>query len=194
MATASGARPGGDTELGFAVRSVVVAWFVLLFLRAPIVIRLLGPVLERAIRAGLPAGPNVLLTVRGRTSRRPRTVPVALLELPTGRFVQSPYGEVQWVHNLRAAGEAEVTAAGRTREVRAVELAPETAAPILRDAVADNRRSLLLRRLLGPVDRPPVAILHFFRLRVDATLEDYVAEARRHPVFELYPVEAIAGA
>ena len=191
MATPSGALSGRG-ELGFAVRSVIVGWFVLVFLRVPIVIRLAGPVLERAIRAGLPAGPNVLLTVRGRRSGLPRTVPVTLLELPAGRFVQSPYGAVNWVHNLRAAGEAEVTAAGRTRKVSAVELAPETAAPILRGAVAANRRSLLLRRLLGPVDRPPVAVLHFFGLRVDTSLDEYVAEARRHPVFELRPVESIA--
>jgi len=191
MATASGALRG-DGELGFAIRSIVVAWFVLLFLRVPTAIRLVGPLLVRAIRAGLPAGPNVLLTVRGRSSGLPRTVPVALLELPAGRFVQSPYGDVQWVHNLRTAGEAEVTAAGRSRKVSAVELMPEAAAPILREAIARNPRSVLLRRLLGPVDRPPVAVLHFFRLRVDTTLDEYVAEARRHPVFELRPVETIA--
>jgi len=193
MATASRALPGSDSELAFAARSIAVGWFVLLFLRAPVVIRLLGPLLNRVIRAGLPAGPNVLLTTRGRSSGLPRTVPVALLEVPAGRFVQSPYGEVQWVHNLRVAGQAEVTAAGRSRTVLADELAPEAAAQVLHDAVAGNPRSLLLRKLLGPVDRPPVAVLHFFRLRVDTTLDDYVAEARRHPVFELRPVETDVG-
>jgi hypothetical protein len=30
-----------------------------------------------------------------------------------------------------------------------------------------------------------VAVLHYFRIRVDDALADYVATARRHPVFEL---------
>ena len=35
----------------------------------------------------------------------------------------------------------------------------------------------------------PAAILHRYRFRVDDHLEDYVAEARRHPLFELVPRE-----
>ena len=30
-------------------------------------------------------------------------------------------------------------------------------------------------------------ILRYFGVRVDETLEEYVAEARRHPLFELFP-------
>jgi deazaflavin-dependent oxidoreductase (nitroreductase family) len=185
-----GGSAAGDSGLGFAVRSIVVAWFALIFLRAPLLLRLAGPLLDRAIRAGIPAGPNVLLTVRGRTSGRERTTPVALLELPLGRFVQSSFGDTGWARNLRAGGEATVIALGRARPVHASELDPELAAPILREALAGNPRSVLVRRIVGPIERPPAAVLHFFRLRVDTTLAEYVAEARRHPVFELRPVDA----
>jgi hypothetical protein len=35
--------------------------------------------------------------------------------------------------------------------------------------------------------RPPVAILRRYRIRVDDTTEDYLADAQRHPLFELRP-------
>ncbi len=76
---------------------------------APGSIRLLDPPFIRYLRAGLPGGPNVLLTVRGRTSGRPRSVPVAMLQVADRRFVQAAYGEVGWVRNLRAVGRAAVT-------------------------------------------------------------------------------------
>ena len=43
----------------------------------------------------------------------------------------------------------------------------------------------LIRAVVGPIERPPVAVLHYFRLRVDETLDDYIAVARRQPLFEL---------
>jgi hypothetical protein len=45
--------------------------------------------------------PMYLLTVRGRKSGRPRTVPVAIIEHNGKRYVGSPYGIVDWVRNLR---------------------------------------------------------------------------------------------
>jgi len=176
--------------MGHALRSLVLAIFALVFLHARWVILLLNPVFKPFLRSGLPGGPNVLLMVRGRTSGRLRTFPVAFLELGDRRFVQASYGEVNWVHNLRASGEA-IVKKGRVAEtVSAVELAPRTAAPILHDALAPYRRSRLVRRVVGPIERPPVGVLRFFRIRVDDTLEEYVAEGRRHPVFELQPLVA----
>jgi hypothetical protein len=171
--------------VGHALKAVVVSIFAIIFIRAPSAIRLLNPLMRRFLGAGLPSGPNVLLTVRGRTSGLLRTFPVAFLELGDRRFVQAPYGEVNWVRNLRASGEAVVTRGGVSETTAATELAPETAGPILRDALAPCRRSRLLRAVLGRTQRPPVAVLRFFRIRVDETLEEYVAEARRHPMFEL---------
>lgn len=140
----------------------------------PSLIPILNPLIRRLLGAGLPFGPNVLLTVRGRTSGLPWTFPVAIIELDGRRYVQSPFGEVDWVRNLRVAGEAVVTK-GRSREEVVAEVAPAEGGPILRDALAPYARSRLLAPVLG----------RFFSLRADSTLEDYVAEARRHPMFEL---------
>jgi deazaflavin-dependent oxidoreductase (nitroreductase family) len=144
--------------------------------RVPALIPLLNPLIRRLLGAGLPFGPNVLLTVRGRSSGQPRTFPVAMLEHDGHRYVQSPFGEVNWVRNLRAAGTAIVSRGRDREEVDAVELGPEAAAPVLRDALAPQLRSRLPAAVLG----------RYFDFRADSTLEEYVAEARRHPMFELY--------
>jgi deazaflavin-dependent oxidoreductase (nitroreductase family) len=152
------------------------------------VLRLFNPLARRLISAGMPTGaPNTLLTVRGRRSGKPRTVPVAMLELDGRWFVQASYGEAGWAANLRAAGEATITDHGRRVPVQAVELPPEEAGAILRRALQPFRRSRLLRALLGPRWRPPVALLRRYRIRVDDTPEEYVADARHHPLFELRP-------
>src|SRR5690348_5531409 len=82
---------------------------------------------------GVPMGPDVLLTVRGRKSGLPRTTPVTICENGRRRGFISPFGETQWVRNLRAAGRASVLFGHRREEVRAVELAPEAAAGFIRD-------------------------------------------------------------
>src|SRR5437879_8006582 len=130
--------------------------------------RAFGPLIRRAIRRGI-ARPNVLLTVRGRRSGRPRTTPVAMLELGDTRYLQASFGDVAWVRNLRAAGEARV-ARGRWSEMcAATELPPEVAGPLMRTALAPFHRSRLVGALLGPTLRPPVALLYRYRLRIDAT-------------------------
>ena len=152
-------------------------------------LRLVNPLARWLIAAGLPTGaPNILLTVRGRRTGKPRTVPVSLLELDGRRFVQASYGATGWAVNLRAAGEATITDHGGPVPVQAVELPPEQAAAILRRAVEPYRQSRLLRALLGSRWRPPVALLRHYRIRVDDTPEDYLAEAQRHPLFELRPM------
>ena len=142
---------------------------------APRIVPLLNPLVRRLMDAGLPFGPNVLLTVRGRTSGLPRTFPVALMSAHGRMLVQSPYGEVHWVRNLRADGQA-VLARGRRRDaVLAVELAPEEAGPLLREAVAPYLR------------HPLVAVFArlFVPLRRDAPVEAFVEHVRAHPMFEL---------
>jgi deazaflavin-dependent oxidoreductase (nitroreductase family) len=141
----------------------------------PSLIPVLNPLIRRLLGAGLPFGPNVLLTVRGRTSGVPRTIPVAILELDGRRYVQSPFGEVNWVRNLRASGECIVSKGRAREEVDAIEVDPEEGSTVLRDALAPYLKSRFLAPVLG----------RFFHFRADSTLEDYVAEARRHPMFEL---------
>ena len=154
--------------------------------------RAIGPLMGLVLRRGLPAGPNVLLTVRGRVTGRRRSAPVAMWELDDRRFVQSSFGEVSWVRNLRASGEAVIRRGSWSRHVRAIELQPDDAGRLMCDALASFRRVRLLRVPLGPTVRPPIAVLHRYGFRIDDGVEDYVAEARRHPLFELVPTGAEA--
>ena len=143
----------------------------------PSLIPVLNPLIRRLLGRGLPFGPNVLLTVRGRTSGRQHTFPIAILEHGGRKYVQSPFGEVNWVRNLRASADAVITKGNDREEVKAVELEPEVAGPIFRDALAPYRRSRVLRPI---VER-------YFHIGDDTTTADYVEHARAHPMFELRP-------
>lgn len=165
--------------------AVVVAVFAVAFTRAPALIRAFGPLVSRVVPTRLPAGPNVLLTVRGHKSGLPRTVPVSLLDLGDRCLLQAASADVGWVRNLRAASEAVIASRGRSERLAAVELNPETAGHLLRELLGPFPRSGLVRAVVGPVDRPPIGVLYRFRIRVDDTLEQYTALARRQPLFEL---------
>jgi deazaflavin-dependent oxidoreductase (nitroreductase family) len=121
-----------------------------------------------------------VLTVRGRTSGLPRTFPVAIMEVDGRRFIQSPYGDVNWVRNLRAGPEAVITKGTRQESVVAIEVAPEDAVVILRAGVE--------RYLRSPLMAPLVRL--FTGIRRDSTDEEILAHARSHPMFELRPSPA----
>ncbi len=170
-----------------AISAVVVSLFAVVFMHGAWALRLVNPVFSRYLSVGLPGGPNVLLAVRGRRSGKLYRAPVAMMEFHDRRFVQAAFGEVNWVRNLRAACQARLTKGRHSAVLVAVELTPETAGAIMREALAPYARSRLLRAVVGPTARPPVGVLHYFRVRVDETFDEYVADARHHPLFELLP-------
>jgi deazaflavin-dependent oxidoreductase (nitroreductase family) len=92
---------------------------------------------------GITVRPLALLTVRGRSSGRFHTMPVAVLERGGQRWVAAIFGEVGWTRNLRAAGQAIVTQGRSRTTVDALELTPETAGQVLKDAVAPIAASRL---------------------------------------------------
>ena len=147
---------------------------------APAFVRALNPLIRRLLRAGMPMGPNILLTVRGRRSGELRTFPVGLFEVDGRRFVMGSFGETNWIRNLRVAGQATVRAAGEDERVRATELPPDEAAPILRRALA----RFLARPLMAPMLRG------WYGLDASSTDADYLARAGEHPMFELKPIGA----
>ena len=145
--------------------------------QAPAFVRLSNPLARRMFRLGLPTGPNVLLTVRGRVSGQPRTVPVAVVKIGEGRFIIAAYGDVQWVRNLRAAGEAVLETRGRSEHVAAAELDRNDAIAFYRDELPGFIAAFPL------IGRGFARVL--FGLVAPELLNDPERAAATHPVFEL---------
>ena len=145
----------------------------------PRIVPLINPVMHRLIGLGLRLGPRsapmVLLTVRGRKTGQPRTTAVNVFERGDVRYVLGTFGETDWVRNLRAAREATLTLRGRRFTVDAVELPIEEAAPLIQDALEP-----FLRTRFGAQ-----ALRRYYDVVPGAPLAAYIAEARRHPLFEL---------
>ena len=120
------------------------------------------------LRFGLIPGPTYLLTVPGRRTGRPLSTPVTLVEDGKARWLVAPYGDVAWVRNVRAAGRVTLSRGRRSEIVPIRELGATEAAPVLQRYVTRV-----------PITRP------YFDARPDSPLAVFVAEAPRHPVFEL---------
>lgn len=123
-------------------------------------------------RRGLAPGGIASLTVPGRSSGEPRTVPVTPVTVDGRRHLVAPYGPVAWVLNLRSSGTGVLRRGRRTERVRAEELDPAAAAPVLKRYV---------QRV--PVVRPHVAA------KPDDDLAAFERIAHRHPVFVLSPAD-----
>jgi deazaflavin-dependent oxidoreductase (nitroreductase family) len=79
----------------------------------------------------LQTGGVATLTVPGRRTGRARTVPVIPVEGESVRYLVSPFGESQWVRNLRAAGQATLARKGRVEIFQAGEVAVQDRAAII---------------------------------------------------------------
>lgn len=138
-------------------------------------VHLVNRIVRGALRIGMPMGPMILLTVRGRKTGLPRTTPVGLFEWGGHRYLFSTFGDVQWVRNLRATHEAIVSHGRRQETVVAVELVPEEAAPVLKG-------------VLGPLMTLPFArgmLRSWYGVTADMPLPAFIDVARQHPVFAL---------
>jgi deazaflavin-dependent oxidoreductase (nitroreductase family) len=120
-------------------------------------------------RAGV--GPIHLLTTRGSKSGRPHTIPVVPVDYDGKRWLVAPYGAVAWVHNARATGQVSLQYGRATREYATREVAADEAGPVLKRYVAIATKTRAQ-----------------FEATQDSPVEDFVAEADRHPVFELVAV------
>jgi deazaflavin-dependent oxidoreductase (nitroreductase family) len=143
--------------------------------RVPRRVRFFGRILKFLLVAGMPMGPNRLVTIRGRKSGLPRTTPLAIIEVGGRRWVWAPWGEVQWVRNLRAAGRATIAVRGRKEEVTATELDP-------------TQRVGFFRDILGPLARGIPLGVWFIRIVDGVDLNHPVEAAEGRRVFELHPI------
>src|SRR5437588_8279379 len=99
-------------------------------------VRINNAVISSLLHSGIKVWSFSLLTVRGRKSGKSIETPVAIFVQEGKRYLIAPYGVVNWVRNLRAAGgEATITGGRRTEKIHAIELEPVAAAPIFREAV-----------------------------------------------------------
>src|SRR5450759_2417290 len=121
------------------------------------------------IRAGVVPG-SYLLTTQGRKTGQLRTNPVTIVDRDGRRWLVAPYGPVSWVHNARAAGRVTLRRRRETLNYAIREVTAEEAGPVLKQYVG--------------IARPT---LPYFRASKDAPVEEFIAEADRHPVFELVP-------
>jgi deazaflavin-dependent oxidoreductase (nitroreductase family) len=124
--------------------------------------------LAPAARLGLAGKRTHILTTVGRKSGRKYSTPVQLVFLDGQRWLVAPYGVRPWVKNARASGFVELTRALRTQRVRVEEVDAQTAAPVLREYL-----------LTTPVTKA------YFDANKDSPLEEFAAEADRHPVFRI---------
>jgi deazaflavin-dependent oxidoreductase (nitroreductase family) len=112
-------------------------------------------------------GGTVVLTVRGRRSGKPITVPLGRpFVLNTVQYLVSGAGVTHWARNLRAVGQGELRLHGRRQPFRAVEIEPGT----------EHDRI--------------VAAYRVAQGRTVATFFAQIPDPADHPVFRVEPIEA----
>lgn len=124
-----------------------------------------------SVLARVGVGPIHLLTTRGSKSGRPHTVPVVPVDYDGKRWLVATYGAVAWVHNARAGGRVRLRYGRARREYATREVSADEAGPVLKRYVAIATKTRAQ-----------------FEATPDSPVEDFVAEADRHPVFELVAV------
>ena len=130
--------------------------------------RLINLVFRPLARLGLTGPRTHLLTVPGRKTGKPWSTPISLITLNGDRYAVAPYGDRNWVKNVRAAGWMHLRRGRRRERVGVEELPPAAAVPVLREYY---RRSLVTHS--------------FFDVGRTSSDDEWLAEAPRHPVFRL---------
>ena len=119
--------------------------------------RLVNPLVSRMHPRGVET-----LTVTGRRTGRPRRVPVLPVQVGTQRYLVAPYGESDWVHNLRACREGELDGPRGHEHFLARELPADQRAEII-DAYrrqAGRTVNRLFRSMPEPGSHPVFALEH----------------------------------
>lgn len=114
-----------------------------------------------------------LLTVRGRSTGRPQTTPVVPVRRDEQVWVVSPFGDVTWVRNVRAAGRVALHRGDDRTTYDARELDAAKATPVLRAYLSMPSERFVRRD---------------FDITAASSDDAIAAEAGRHPVFALTPV------
>ena len=133
------------------------------------VARILNRAWAALASSGVASNYLVTLEVTGRKSGRIVSLPLVMTVVDDQRYLVSMLGDdVQWVHNVRAAGGRAVLRSGGREEIRLEEVPADQRAPILK---------AYLRR--APGARPHVPV------NKDAALAEFEEIAAAFPVFRL---------
>jgi deazaflavin-dependent oxidoreductase (nitroreductase family) len=126
-------------------------------------------------RAGI--GPIHLLTTCDRRTGQAHVIPVVPVEQDGRSWLVAPYGPVSWVKNARSIRKVRLRHGRRARNYAVREALPSESGPVL-------------KRYVGVAGKTRAS----FRAGEDSSVEDFVAEAHAHPVFELTPLDEDAPA
>jgi deazaflavin-dependent oxidoreductase (nitroreductase family) len=148
-------------------------------------VRINNAVISLLVRLGIKMGSFSLLTVRGRKSGKPIATPIAIFIQDQKRYLIASYGIVNWVRNLRAArGEATLVRGRSIEKIRAIELEPEAAALVFREALRSGPPGIpavIFRRYRARM------VLPYLNVIETSSLEEFEREVLTHPVFLLQP-------
>lgn len=135
---------------------------------------------------GLAPRDAVTLEVRGRTSGRPRRVPILRTSHRGADYLVALAGESQWVRNVRAARGRAVIRRRGARSVRLEEL-PAAQRPEVIAAYLRAGRSRSGTRAAAEQAR------YYFGLAPDASVEDIARIADHYPVFRVHYLDQQGG-
>lgn len=113
---------------------------------------------------------SYILTTRGRKTGRLRTNPVTIIQRADTRWLVAPYGPVPWVLNARASGRVSLRRGRKRADYTIREVTALEAGPVLKEYLGISKPT-----------RP------YFQASLDSPVEEFIAEAGKHPVFELTP-------
>lgn len=112
---------------------------------------------------------QVVLTTIGRKTGQPRSVPVSPLDIKGVGYLVSPYGEVNWVRNVRANPKVRLRHGKQDRAVTLAEVPPARRGALLRAYWEDQK-----------IARP-----YFDVPAQSPNPSHFLDEAEAHPVFKI---------
>jgi deazaflavin-dependent oxidoreductase (nitroreductase family) len=130
--------------------------------------RTINFLVRTGLRLGIGERNTRMLTVAGRKSGKPMSTPVTMVVEGEAEWIVAPYGERQWVKNLRASGTATLSRGRSKRTIRVREVSHDESVPVMR----------------AYVKRVPVT-RKYWEVEPDSPEEAYLAVAPKHPVFAI---------
>jgi deazaflavin-dependent oxidoreductase (nitroreductase family) len=127
---------------------------------------------------GLAPRDAVTLQVRGRTSGKPRRIPILRTRYRGDDYLVALAGEAQWVRNVRAADGEAVIRRRKTQRVRLEELAPADRPEIIAEYLRAGRQR-------SGDEAHAKQARFYFGLDPNPSLDDIRAIVEHYPVFRV---------